>query len=166
VSDFVDISACLSLDEILDSAAMKCIEVSDKSDGRSVIMRLSLKDRTSLHSQLQRTNTISDLLANIREQLANREPWIWLGRLNLDTAGAYDLDLLRQGNDFVADIVSVFDELSTLESEHWKELRVTFQTLFTKWQGHSYLEELPQEDLLALTKGAREQMLDMLLKET
>jgi len=129
-------------------------------------MRLSLKDRTSLHSQLQRTNTISDLLANIREQLANREPWIWLGRLNLDTAGAYDLDLLRQGNDFVADIVSVFDELSTLESEHWKELRVTFQTLFTKWQGHSYLEELPQEDLLALTKGAREQMLDMLLKET
>lgn len=166
MSDFVDISACLSLDEILDSAAMKCIEVSDKSDGRSVIMRLSLKDRTSLHSQLQRTNTISDLLANIREQLANREPWIWLGRLNLDTAGAYDLDLLRQGNDFVADIVSVFDELSTLESEHWKELRVTFQTLFTKWQGHSYLEELPQEDLLALTKGAREQMLDMLLKET
>ena len=164
--DTIDISSSLSLDEVQDSVTKKCMKISDESDGRSLIIRLSLKGRTTLHSQLQRTNSISDLLGDIREQLANREPWVWLDRLNLDTAGTYDLDSLRQGSDFIADIVSVFDELGNPESQDWQELHEVFQTLFAKWQGHSYLEEFPQEDLLALANGAKEQMLDMLLKET
>ena len=166
VSDFIDISSCLALDEVMESIIKKCTEISESSDGRSIIMRLSLKGRTSLHSQLQRVNSISDMLGNIREQLATREPWIWLDSLSLDTAGSYDLDLLRQGNDFVADIVSVFDELENPNSQYWQEQGDVFQTLFDKWQGHGYLEKLRHEKLIDLAVGAREQILDMLLKET
>ncbi len=166
LSDSIDISACLSLDEVVDSAVEKCEEMSAKSDGRSLLVRLWLKGRTALHSQLQRANSIPDLLGNIREQLANREPWIWLDRLNLDTAGTYDLDSLRQGKDFTADIISVFDEVENPESPRRKELHETFQPLFTKWQGRGYLEELSQDELPVLTNKAREQLLDLLLRET
>ncbi|MDO8577754.1 MAG: DNA repair exonuclease [Dehalococcoidales bacterium] len=165
-SDSIYISACLSLDEVQDSVAKKCMGMSDESDGRSLILRLSLTGRTTLHSQLQRTNSISDLLGGIREQLADREPWVWLDRLDLNTAGTYDLDSLRQGNDFIADIVSVFDGLSDPDSQDWTELGGVFQTLFAKWQGHSYLEKFSQEDLQALANGAKGQILDMLLKDT
>lgn len=166
ISDSIDISTCLSLDEVLESIAKKCTEMSEKSDGRSLIIRLSLRGRTNLHSQLQRANSIPDMLDNIREQLVTREPWIWLDGLSLDTAGTYDLDTLRQGNDFIADIVSVFDDLENPKSQNWQELQEVFQTLFDKWQGHSYLEELKHETLINLADGAREQILDMLLKET
>lgn len=166
LSDSIDISACLSLDEIVDFAVEKCEGMSAKSDGRSLLVRLSLKGRTALHSQLQRANSVSDLFGSIREQLANREPWIWLDRLNLDTAGTYDLDSLRQGKDFTADIISVFDELENPESPRRKELHETFQPLFTKWQGRGYLEELSQDELISLTNEAREQLLDLLLRET
>lgn len=164
-SDSIDISTCLSLDEVMEFIAKKCTEVSEKSDGRSLIMRLSLRGRTGLHSQLQRANSISDMLGNIREQLVTREPWIWLDRIGLDTASTYDVDALRQGNDFIADIVSVFDELENPESQDWQELREIFKTLFNKWQGHSYLEELPHETLIGLAGRAKEQILDMLLKD-
>jgi DNA repair exonuclease SbcCD nuclease subunit len=166
LSDSIDISACLSLDEIVDSAVEKCEEKSAKSEGRSLLIRLSLKGRTALHSQLQRPNSVSDLLGSIREQLANREPWIWLDRLNLDTAGTYDLDSLRQGTDLTADIISVFDEMENPESPCRKELHETFQPLFTKWQGRGYIEEISQDELLDLTNEAREQLLDLLLRET
>jgi len=166
VSDSIDISTCLYLDEVIESIADKCAEISDESDGRSLIIRLSLRGRTVLHSQLQRANSISDMLGNIREQLVTKGPCIWLDRLSLDTAGTYDLDSLRQGNDFIADIVSVFDELENPESQYWQELRGVFETLFDKWQGHGYLEELPHETLASLAGGAKDRMLDMLLKET
>jgi DNA repair exonuclease SbcCD nuclease subunit len=166
LSDSVDISACLSLDEIVDSAVEKCKETSAKSEGRSLLIRLSLKGRTDLHAQLLRPNSVSDLLGSIREQLANREPWVWIDRLNLDTAGIYDLDSLRQGKDFTADIISIFDELENPENTYLKELHETLQLLFSKWQGRSYLEELSPDELLGLTKEAREQLLDLLLRET
>jgi len=166
VSDSIDICTCLFLDEVIESIVDKCTGISDESDGRSLIIRLSLRGRTVLHSQLQRANSISDMLSNIREQLVAKEPPIWLDRLSLDTAGTYDLDSLRQGNDFIADIVSVFDELENPESQYWQELRGVFETLFDKWQGHGYLEELPHETLASLAGGAKERMLDMLLKET
>lgn len=166
VSDSIDISTCLDLDEVMKSIADRCTEISDESDGRSLIVRLSLTGRTVLHSQLQRANSISDMLGNVREQLATKEPWIWLDGLSLDTAGAYDLDSLRQGNDFIADIISVFDELENPESQYWQELHGVLGTLFDKWQGHGYLEELPHEALASLAGGAKERILDMLLRET
>jgi DNA repair exonuclease SbcCD nuclease subunit len=164
-SDSIDISRCLSVDDIADSAIKKCEEMSAESHGRSLLIRLSLKGRTPLHSQLQRANSISDLLGSIRDQLANRDPWIWLDRLNLDTAGTYDLDSLRQGKDFPADIVSVFDELNNPDSQYWKELHEISQLMFTKWPGSAYIEEPSQTDLLDLAKEARAQLLDSLLKE-
>jgi len=166
VSDSVDISTCLSLDEVIDSITKKCTDISDESDGRNLITRLSLRGRTTLHSQLQRANSISDMLGNIREQLATREPWIWLDRISLDAAGTYDLDSLRQGNDFIADIISVFDEVENPESPRRKELHETLEPLFTKWQGRGYVEELSQEELIGLSNEAREQLLDLLLRET
>lgn len=166
LSDSIDISACLSLDEIVDSVIEECEEMSAKSDQRGLLVRLSLKGRTDLHSQLQRANSISDLLQNVREQLANREPWIWLDRLDLDTASTYDLDSLRQGKDFTADIISIFDELENPESPCRQELYETFQPLLNKWQGRSYLEELSRDELLDLTNKAREQLIDLLLRET
>jgi len=165
VSDTIDISTCLSLDEVMESVAKRCTELAEMSEGRNLIIRLSIRGRTDLHSQLQRPDSIPDMLASIREQLIAGEPWIWLDRLSLDTAGTYDLESLRHGNDFVADIVSVFDELENPESRNREELGEISQVLFDKWQGHGYLEELPEETLTHLAGEAKEQILDLLLRE-
>jgi len=163
--DSVDISPCLSMDEVADSAVKKCQEMLAKSEGRNLLVRLSLIGKTILHAQLQRADSISDLLGNMREQLANQEPWIWLDRLNLDTFGTYDLDLLRQGKNFTADVISIFDELGDTSSSEQKELYERLQPLFGKWQGRSYLEQPTQDELLGLAREAQEQLLDLLLRE-
>jgi exonuclease SbcD len=166
VSGSVDISSLASLDEIVASAVEKCEELSSDSDGRSVLVRLSLVGRTALHPELQRQNSISDLLGTIKGQLAVREPSIWLDRLSLDAAGTYDLASLRQGKDFVADIISVFDEMENPAGQHRSELSSALQPLFAKWLGRDYVEEPSQDELLGLVHQAREQLLDLLLRET
>ncbi|MFC1953902.1 hypothetical protein ACFLWR_07255, partial [Chloroflexota bacterium] len=144
----------------------KCMDISEESDGRGLIVRLSLKGRTELQSQLKRPNSISDILENVREQLADKEPFVWLESLRLETAGTYDLDSLKKGDDFIADIIAVFDKLETLESGDWEELRESFETLFGTWQGKDLLDQLSDEELVELALEAKENILDLLTEES
>jgi len=166
VSEYLDISTCVSWDDLIEAINKKCDEITDNSDGRNIILRLSLKGKTTLHSQLRHMESLSEMLGNIREQLVIKEPWIWLDKLSLDTANVYNLDSIRKENYFISDVVSIFDELANPQSKDWQELHKKFQPLFEKWQGHSYLEEVSIETLSSLAGSAREQILDQLLKET
>jgi DNA repair exonuclease SbcCD nuclease subunit len=164
-SDQVDISDCLSVEDIISAVITKCKGIAGFLDNRSVVIRLSITGRTNLHSDLQRGDNLHDLLENVRDQLKDIEPVIWLDKLKLSTAGVYDLDSLRNGNNFVSDIISGFDELQQPGSQTREEFLEMLKPLFDKWQGRSYLEELSGEQLMALAVEARNQMLDLLLRE-
>jgi hypothetical protein len=142
------------------------MDISVESDERGVIARLSLKGRTDLHSQLRRTNNIPEILENVREQLAAKEPFVWLESLRLETAGTYDLDSLKKGDDFTADIIAVFDNLEAPESEDWEKLRESFQPLFNTWGGNRLLDQLSDEKLVELARKAKENILDLLTGES
>ena len=166
VSDAIDIAALPTLDQVADSIIRKCMDISGESDERSVIARLSLKGRTDLHSQLKRTNSIPEILENVREQLAAKEPFVWLESLRLETAGTYDLDSLKKGDNFTADIIAVFDNLEAPESEDWEKLRELFQPLFNTWGGNRLLDQLSDEKLIELARNAKENILNLLTEES
>ncbi len=151
----LDIAALPTLDQITDSIIRKCMDISGESDERGLIVRLSLKGRTELHSQLKRPNSISAILENVREQLADKEPFVWLESLHLETAGTYDLDSLKKGDDFIADIIALFDKLETPESGDRIELRESLETLFGAWQGNGLLDQLSDEELITLGRDAK-----------
>lgn len=161
----LDISACSNLDEIRSLIITKCREMAKISDNRTMIIRLSLEGRTALNSELQRENSVHSLMEDVREQLSVNKPVIWLEKLTLHTAGVYDLDQLRNGKDFIADIIAVFDEMLQPESQSLEEFRYRLTPLYGKWQGHEYLDELSGEQLAELVVEARNQMIDLYLRE-
>jgi exonuclease SbcD len=164
-SDSLDISSCLSIDEVMSSIIEKCKAISSELDKRNSILRLALIGRTDLHKELQKGDSIAGILEGIREHFSGSEPWIWLEKLILNTAGTYNLDSLRTGNDFIADIISIYDELGDIKSQNWREAHEILQPLFSKWQGHDYLEKLPDDELSELANKARNQTLDLLVTD-
>ncbi|MCJ7653866.1 MAG: DNA repair exonuclease [Dehalococcoidia bacterium] len=164
-SDSLDISNCQDVDEVISSIANKCQKIANDMEIRHSIVRLALTGRTDLHKELLRGNRISEIKEEVRAYFTGNHPWIWLEKLILSTAGTYNLDSLRQANAFIADIISIFDELESAKSQNLAELREVLKPLFTKWQGSDYLKELTDEELLELANEARGQMLDELITD-
>lgn len=167
--DSLDVSNCQNFDDAIDAITGKCQAISEQSSGRHSIIRLVLTGRTYLHRDLQKGNSISGIAEDVRGQFSGSDPWIWLEKLMLGTAGSYDIDQLRQGNNLIADIISIFDELENVDSQSRQELLETFQPLFSKWQGNGHLDGLREEllagELLQLANQARSQMLDKLITD-
>jgi len=164
-SDSLDISSGSSIDDVLSLVTEKCKEISSELEKRISIIRLVLTGRTNLHKELQKGDSIPGILEDIRRHFIGRDPLIWLDKLVLGTAGTYDVDSLRQGNDFIADIISIFDEFQNVKSQNLEELREILRPLFLKWRGRDYLEELKGEELLELANEARGQMLNKLITD-
>jgi len=162
-SDNLDISDCSDVDDVMNLIKERCQEISDDMEGRHAIIRISLTGRTDLHPELQRGDNVREVLTEVREFYEGREPWIWLEKLTLNTQGSYDLEVLRRGNEFIADIIALFDELENEESDHWTEIQEVLKAPFATWQGQRYLEGLGKEELLALATESRNWLLDRLI---
>ena len=89
----------------------------------------------------------------------DRAPWVWI-ELVPDTLGTYDVEALRQGKDFIADIITLYDQTP----DDLAAVRTLFAPLFETWQGSQLLDELTDEELRDLRVRARNLTLDQLVE--
>ena len=88
--------------------------------GRGEIARAAgqLVGQGELSSDLRRPGSIDDLLETLRDDFAEDEPFCWWDTIDDRSRAAVDLELIRSGSDFAADLVAMADELKRcLESE-------------------------------------------------
>lgn len=159
----LDVSGC-GYDEAVARIEDRCGEIVQRMDGRHVVLRLTLTGRTALHGELQKVGAMDELLEQVRDRLSGRSPWVWLEKLVPGTAGAYDVEMLRRGDDFVADVISIFDELERGEGAEWEEMVERLDVVGRNWQGHRYVERLSKEELTDLIRQARTLTLDRVVR--
>jgi len=82
--------------------------------------------------------------------------------LRLDTAGIYDVESLREGKDFIADLANLFDVERKRES--FEDLKEVLKPVFETWQGKKYLHDLSDEEMKDFLVQAKSLCLDKLLK--
>lgn len=162
LSEDLDISHCLNLDGVLQTVQTKSEEVSSLMDRRDVLVRFNLTGSSSLHAELHRGGTLDGLLEDIRDYFEARNPRVWVD-LILNTRGTYDLDARRKGNDFIADIISLYDEAEN--GAQLKDIKEALKPMFQDWPGGRYLDELTDEDLIRLVGEAKRMTLDQLMEE-
>ncbi|MBI4384645.1 MAG: DNA repair exonuclease [Nitrospinae bacterium] len=156
-SDRLDISSCASLDDVMQCVRAKCEETLSRTGGRDAVFRLSLTGRTAINHELQRAGVVEDLMAEVQSSLEGQEPAVWL-ELLLETRGTYDVDALRQGKDFIADLIAIYDQAARGDCR--EEIRETLKPLFQDWQGKKYLEPPSDAQLTQILEQARDIALD------
>lgn len=85
----------------------------ERADGRSVILRARLGGRTAVHGDLARPEVRSDLLQQLRDDAPAGRQFAWWDRVEDETAPLLDLDALRAGGDFAADLLALADDLTS-----------------------------------------------------
>jgi DNA repair protein SbcD/Mre11 len=161
VQDEVDLSGAISLEEVIHAARAKCENFADQVKEREIYFNLILTGRTQVHAELKRKTVLEDLQEEIGTYFKGRIPSIWVN-LKLNTLGVYDIDSLRQGKDFVADLINLFEIEEKAES--FPELEEFIKPMFENWQGKKYLKNLTSQEMKDVLIQAKSLCLDKLLR--
>jgi len=161
----VDVSACESIDAIQRAIVDRCRLVSEASEGRHLVVRLSVLGRTALHDELNHNDTFDDLSVAIGAELATREPWVWLEKLSLETRGSYDVNQLILQQDFAGDIVRAYSTLLSEEAGATTRLRQELEEDIRSGSIGKLLEPLGDEEFRLLAEQAMHRTLDRVVEE-
>ncbi len=162
ICESVDLRSVRSLDDVMQCVQSQCEKISAGAEGLDALIHLTLTGRTEMHTELKQANNVEDLNEAIQSDFEGRTPAIWVD-LAVETQGTYDVEALRQGNDFIADLLALYDE--TENGDEVGELRETLKPVFENWSGKKYLKTFSQEELRDLLLQARNLTLDQLVKK-
>ena len=157
----VDLSGTISLDEVIHAVRSKCEYFADQVKQKEMFLNLSLKGRTQIHSELQRGDAIKELQGEIRTYFQGRTPSIWVD-IKLNTAGIYNIKSLREGKDFISDLIVLFENMEKEES--FLDLKQALKPVFETWQGKKYFNDLSDKEIKNILSEAKSLCLDKLLK--
>lgn len=162
VCDTLDLSPARSMDQVMEFIESHCEKISANAGGRDVLIQLTLTGRTEVHRELQQSGNVEDLMEEIQSGFEGRTPAIWV-TLAVQTQGTYDVEALKQGNDFIADLLALYEDFE--KGDQVDKLSETLKPVFENWSGIKYLETLSKEDIQELLLQARNLTLDQLVKK-
>jgi DNA repair exonuclease SbcCD nuclease subunit len=110
----LDVSTLASVDAVRDALADAAHDELARAEGRSIIVRATLVGRSEVHTMLHGDRAQAELLASLRDDCRSDAPWCWWDRIEDESAPVIDLEELRRGSDFPADLIAVAEELTAL----------------------------------------------------
>ncbi len=108
----LDASTVGDLDGVRSMIIRACEELLEQ-EGRAVAVRFALEGHSEAHADLARPGVLAQLLDDVRAEQGAGDPWVWVDRIDNRTAAVIDLDAVRAGGDFAAEVVRIADELMT-----------------------------------------------------
>ena len=156
----VDLSSSTTMDAVVEEIVRHCQFLLDHAEDRSLVVRLTLEGRTDVHALLRKGGTLENLRDEVLQNFSDRRSGLWL-EFRLQTRGVYDIDALKQGKDFVADLIALYD--SKADPESLAECREALKPLFRSWEGGYLLSETTDDELREILFQARNLTLDLLV---
>ena len=157
----VDISVLETEQDLLDEVHDAVQGLLDRSDGRSVVARMTLTGRGELNRFLRQPDAVEDLLERVNEQWAGRSPFVWCERVVEETAAPIDRAAMRAGEDFLAEVLRTADQLKAIPAS----LRDGLAELYQHSRYRRYLAAFTDEDITALLDEAEALTVNLLAEE-
>jgi DNA repair exonuclease SbcCD nuclease subunit len=157
----VDLQAAESINDVLRNIQVQCEELAKESIPREgLVARLTLTGRTPIHKELQTSDAVNALTEEIHIFFEGHSPWVSV-ELRIQTSGTYDIKNMKEGKDFIADLINLCDDIEkdTLNGK----IRDSIRPVFESWAGRKYLEEISTEEMDELIHKSRDLALDQLV---
>jgi len=94
--------------DALEEAARSAL---DAADSRSIVVRALLSGRSDIHQALKGNGAVSELLESLRDGFETSGPSVWWDRIDDVSEPLIDVEQLRHGSDFAADLISLAESL-------------------------------------------------------
>ena len=119
-----------------------------------------------MHTTLQRPGLLTQLHEQLNDSWAGRSPFAWVERIETATAASLDREQLKAGHDFVADLLTLVDDIVG-DDERIALLRNDLQPLYLNDRARRYLADaVPGEaELREMLAAAESLCLDRLLAQ-
>lgn len=157
----VSIEQASSEEELIDTVENLCAVVQDQADNRPALCRVTLEGRSPMHRKLMQSGFVDDLVRVIRESEGDRDPSVWLERIEVDTRPVVDVEARRSGQDFLSDLLALIREYRD-DPTLLSSLRSELVPLFESRRGRLFVEPLTDAELLQCLDVAEARCLDLL----
>lgn len=159
----VDITGIESLDGLLSRIEDHLQDLAEQAEGRSVVTRITLRGRGTLHGALTRPNACRDLLDQLHTLGTQRSPFLWVEKLVLRTRPDVDLHARRGTADFLGDLLGLIDGFRQ-SPEEMAALRGELADLFEHTRASKFLIPPSDDALRTMLDEAESRCADLLLE--
>lgn len=97
----------------------------------SAIIQITFTGKTRLHAQLRKPGEIDGLRSLMNEGQLLESSFLWIDRIEVNTRPDIDLDEIAKGNDFVAELVKLFDIYSDDAEKRAALLKLLYEDLLS-----------------------------------
>lgn len=154
----VPVGSCDDMGDVMSTVFAALEDCRDAGDGdRALVLRLLLSGRSRLDRELREPGNLNTILDEARSLMRTRGGFVWIDAIVAVTRGDHDLDELKLNNDFIAELIAIYEETGTsggipgVVAADWERLRSRYGTLL----------DIPGDDeLSAILSGALDITLD------
>jgi hypothetical protein len=157
-------SFTFALDALLQQIDQQIEVMVESANGRPVIARLLIKGRGQLHRSLNRANVLADLVVQLRESGSNRNPFIWIEKLESQTRPEIDLQNQLGSQDFLGDLLRLLQDVRETPEE-LDRIRGSLSDLFNHSKAGRFLDSPSDAELHELLDRAQDICVDLLIEE-
>jgi DNA repair exonuclease SbcCD nuclease subunit len=108
----IESSDVQGIDDLRTALELACVGIRESSAGLPVIVRLELTGRTAVHADLGRPGVLADLVADLRQDQLDLDPWIWVDRILDRTRPMIDLDVILAEEGLRGDLARIARDLA------------------------------------------------------
>ncbi|MFO7933209.1 MAG: DNA repair exonuclease [Bacteroidales bacterium] len=148
---------------LLISDAVK--QIDDYNDQSSYIVRVLIRGRTPLHAIMSRPGEMEQITGQYNEGQIHRTRFVLIDRIELQTRPDIDMDRIREGADFTAEILK-FLEGYEQDQERLSALIDTVDREFVSPNARRELESFSGMEKKEILGRAKWLLLDHLIRET
>ncbi len=151
----VEISEMLDIDALEEAVSEEMERLSDEEGSQALICRIRLTGHGDLYSALKEPGAVQALLERQRENFSSNTPLIWLQDIVLDCLPGIDLELRRQTQDLLGQVLRIAHEYDISEKALMDEFAPVLSPLFANQRAKLALEDLGKEDLREMLTQAQ-----------
>ena len=146
----IDISQMDGEQDLIDKIHQSIDDALKGADGRSVLPRIALVGRGTIHGSLRKPTFIESLMGEVNGEWPERSPFAWCERIEDETKAPLDHDEIIKGSDFLAEVLKTAANTKE-DPDLLARLQDGLSELYYHHRYSRYLpDECPRDDELAI----------------
>ena len=159
----VNIENMETIDELEKALYDNIIKICVDSDNvRAFVLRVNINGSGSLYKELQKENTVQDLLEHMREFFISDNPYIWVQGMNVNCRPEIDMEILKKRGDFLSQVLKIADNINVQETDAATLIKPVLSDLFENRRIKEVLAELSQDEMDVIVQRAALLCVDIL----